>query len=284
MPQIIVNADDFGRSPAVNAGVLRAHREGILTSASLMVTGDAVDEAVSIAKQTPSLAVGLHVVAACGRAALPHARLPHITREGGHFSDDAPQAGWQYFHSHAARRELASELEAQFKLFADTGLPLSHVDGHLNIHVHPTVFQLLMPLAERFRARGFRLPRDDFGLALRQERRDGGTRATRAITFALLCCWCRSRLRRTRLRVVDRVYGLLQSGRMHESYLLRILTRLRVPAAEMYLHPSTAFEGDAFGPNPDDLQALLSPAVREALRDGGHRLSTYSSLDPVACG
>ena len=67
--QVVLNADDFGRSTSINAAVLRAHEQGVLTSASLMVAEAAADEAVAIARSHPDLAVGLHVVVVAGRAA-----------------------------------------------------------------------------------------------------------------------------------------------------------------------------------------------------------------------
>jgi hopanoid biosynthesis associated protein HpnK len=282
MPQLIVTADDFGRSAAINAAVLEAHARGILTSASLMVTGEAADEAAAIARRTPSLAVGLHVVVVQGRSALPHSELPHITDERGQLPDDPTAAGWHYFHSEKARRELAAEIRAQFERFADLGFPLSHVDGHLHMHVHPSVLEVLLPLAERFRARGFRVPRDDFALSWEHERIERSVRAARAAALGLLSRWSMRRLRRTPLRVVDRVYGVLQSGRMTESYVMRVLKRVATPTAELYLHPSTRFEGDRWGPNPGDLKALVSPAVRQAVHTAGHRLATYPTLETVA--
>ena len=78
MVQIIMNADDFGASAAVNAAIIQAHRQGVLTSASLMVTGPAAAKAVALARQAPDLAVGLHLVVACGKSALPPDRIPHL--------------------------------------------------------------------------------------------------------------------------------------------------------------------------------------------------------------
>jgi hopanoid biosynthesis associated protein HpnK len=278
MARVIVNGDDFGRSSAINAAIVQGHREGILTSASLMIGAPAADEAIALAKKLPSLAVGLHVVCVAGKAVLPHDRIPTITDGAGWFPSSGARGGWRYFRDPRARAQLAVELRAQFERFADSGLPLSHVDGHLHMHVHPIVFTLLTPLLQHFGARGFRLPRDDVSLALAHERADATARVTRATTFGMLSRWCLARMRGSRLSVVERCYGLLQSGRMHESYLTRVLHSLRVETAEVYLHPSTRFEGDPLGPNPQDLEAVVSPAVREALRKSGHELATYSSL------
>lgn len=277
--QIILNADDFGRSASINAAVMRAHRLGVLTSASLMVTGDAAEEAVALARDTPTLAVGLHVVVVGGRATLPPEEIPRIVDGNGCFPDDPVRTGLRYFVSRAAQEELARELEAQFERFAATGLSLSHVDSHLLMHVHPTVFSLLLPLAVRYGARGLRLPRDDFWLAMDYDRHRAGIKALWAITFGLLGRRCLNHLGNNHLTTTHQVYGLMQTGQMQEAYVLELLRRLRVPTAELYFHPSTVHEGEALGPNPGDLATLLSPAVRQIIQERRLRLATYSTLD-----
>ncbi|HMX28232.1 MAG TPA: ChbG/HpnK family deacetylase, partial [Blastocatellia bacterium] len=117
---LIINGDDFGHSEAVNRAIIQAHREGVLTSASLMVNERAAAQAVELAKANPALAVGLHLVLVLGRAALPHAELTHITDADGNFSDSSFKAGVQYYFSRAARRELRQEMRAQFERFAAT--------------------------------------------------------------------------------------------------------------------------------------------------------------------
>jgi hopanoid biosynthesis associated protein HpnK len=285
--QIILNADDFGRSAGINAAVMEAHRRGVLTSASLMVMGDAVEEAVILARDTPTLAVGLHVVVAAGRAALPHGQIPHIVDHSGYFPGDPFRIGLRYFFSRMAQEELSREMEAQFDRFAATGLALSHVDGHLHMHVHPTVLSLLLPLAVRYGAHGLRVPRDDYWLALGYDRHRAGINAVQAIVFGLLCRRCARSLashnstdgdKRYPLVAADRVYGLMQTGQMQEAYVLRVLRRLRVPTAELYFHPSRLPEGEPLGPNPGDLAALLSPAVRQTIQEQGLSLATYPTL------
>ncbi len=277
--QVIINADDFGRTAAINAAVLRAHRQGVLTSASLMVSGDAWEEAVALARATPTLAVGLHLVVCGGRAVLPHQEVPHLVDEAGHFSNDPFRTGMRYLCSRAAQSELARELTAQFERFAQTGLPLSHVDGHMHLHVHPTVFRLWLPLAVEYGARGVRLPRDELLLALCHDRRQAMTKAAWTLSLALVSRWCRRHLRRHRFALPRRVYGVLQSGRMEERYVLEVLRRLLGPA-ELYFHPTTTPQHEALGPNPGDLATLLSPAVREAIAAGGLQLATYATLAP----
>src|SRR5207248_7825508 len=88
MKYLIINADDFGHSARVNAAILRAHREGVLTSASLMVAEPGWQEAVEIARQNPALGVGLHVVVTFDRAVLTAAEIPHLVGKEGKFGAD----------------------------------------------------------------------------------------------------------------------------------------------------------------------------------------------------
>lgn len=278
MVQIILNADDFGASASINTAVIQAHRQGILTSASLMVAGDAAAEAVALAREAPDLAVGLHIVVACGRAVLPAAQIPHLVDQDSFFPSDPLQAGLRYYFSRAAQAELADELEAQFERFAATGLPFSHIDSHLHMHLHPTLFHLLLPLAEKYGAQGLRLPRDDFWVSMGHDRRQAGRKALWAIVFGLLARHCAGRLDSHPLKVTHRVYGLMQTGQMRESYVLTLLRRLQVPTAELYFHPSIRKEDGSSGPNPSDLATLLSPAVRSVIQERDLHLATYPAL------
>ena len=282
--RVILNADDFGRSRQINAAIIRAHKEGVLTSASLMMAGEAVEDAVALARQNPELAIGLHVVVINGRSVLPPERIPHLVNNQGFFSNDAVSAGVKYFASPRLQNELAQELSAQFECFSKTGLQLSHVDGHLHMHVHPTVFDRVIDLADQYEAHGIRLPNDDLGLALRYDRSQAFLKSVWALVFGLLRCWGVRRLQGHDLEVADRVYGLMQSGKMEEAYVLRLLRSLNVPSAEIYFHPASLPVGEALGPNPVDLAALLSPTVRQVIKERGLCLSTYGTLRDIKRG
>ncbi len=262
---LIFNGDDYGRAPSINAAIIRAYEEGVLTSASLMVTGDAVDEAVAQACDHPGLAVGLHLALNGAGSVLPG--NPILT-------------GILCFFSPAVRSQLRAEITAQLERFIDTGLPLSHVDGHYLLHLHPTVFAALLPLAEQYGFRGIRLPRDDLRLALRLDRAQAATKATWASIYALLCRVAERRLKGSPVAYTDRVYGFLQTGRMHEGFVVGLLRRIpaTVSSAELYFHPSTQTWDEPYGPNPGDLAALLSPRVRRAVHERRARLTNYAAL------
>jgi hopanoid biosynthesis associated protein HpnK len=285
--RLIVNADDFGRTDSINAAVLQAHTEGILTSCSLMVTGDAADAAARMAREHADLAVGLHVVVLGGRAALPPSAAPHLVDGEGRFSRRPFATGVRYAFSRGARAELPQEMRAQFEAFRATGLSLSHVDGHHHMHLHPTVFRRLLPLAQEYEAHAVRVPiADELLLSLRVDRHHAALKLGWKIVFALLAAWCRRSLRRYSLPTADRVYGLMQTGRMSEAYWLRLVERLAGPPGvkraprtsplfEVFCHPSLRSESDRLGPNPGDLASLMSPAVRAAVEADDILLTTY---------
>lgn len=277
---LIFTADDFGRDEAINRAVLRAHRDGVLTSASLMVAGAAFDHAVALARATPTLAVGLHVVAVDGPSVLGHAALPHITDPAGRFPADPYGLGIRYQFSAVARAELARELEAQFERFAATGLPLAHADGHYHMHMHPAILPMFLRLAETFGASGFRLLDDDLRLALGYDPSRRILKALWHVYYAALRRWGRAHVAQSALARADNVYGLYQTGRLSESYLLHLLERIppSVRVAEIYGHPSERDLGEPGGPNPGDLAALLSPRVRERVEQMGARLISYRDL------
>lgn len=269
--RLIVNADDFGRSPEINAAVLRAHRDGILTSASLMVNETAAAEAVALARQHPTLGVGLHLVLASGRTALSHREIPGLADPHDQFAANAVRAGVRFFFRPSLRDELAREIAAQFRSFAETGLPLDHVNGHLNLHLHPTILPLALDQATRHPRAGFRLTRDPLRLDLELNRGAWLYRLSHGVIFALLSASARPRLKSAGIRHTDRVFGLLRNARVDEAYVLALLRRLPPGDSELYAHPSlTTFH--------HELEALTSPRVKVQLAVEHIRLVRYQDL------
>jgi hopanoid biosynthesis associated protein HpnK len=273
---VIFNADDFGARAQTNAAILRAHREGTLTSASLMVNEPAAAEAVETAREHPSLAVGLHVVVSEGRAALPHANIPHLTSAEGRFPASPALAGMRWFFTRAARRELPGEIEAQFARFAAAGLPWDHVNGHHHLHLHPVVWDCLIRQSEAFGIRRVRIPYEEFRPATR-ERLAGRWREW--LFLRALRRRCLRTLRGRGFTVADRVYGHLETGRMTADYVAGLLGRLGGALNEIYLHPGAPharpLPGGPAGMDVE-LDALLSPAVRERVESLGLKRTTYA--------
>lgn len=281
--RLIVAADDFGMSPAVNAGIIRAHQDGVLTDASLMVNGRGFDDAVALAKQHPTLGVGLHLVLVQGYAVTPAAQIPILVGHEGLFGHNAPWTGLRYFVTPGARAQLRLEIAAQLDKFAATGLPLSHVDGHLTIHMHPTVLGILIDLAPRYGLRAVRLPREPLMAALRFDRRHLARKIFEGLTFTALSRHAVTRLADAGIRHPHRMFGMHQTGHVTESYLLDLAARLDPGVTEVYCHAGL-WDEEARRWRPADydpegeLAAVSSPRVRAALRARGVDLISYRDL------
>ena len=280
MRELIVNADDFGLSMGANRAIMRAWQEGVLTSASLMVGAGAFAEAVALARENPALQVGLHLTLVQGRATLLHDALPSITDKQGNFGNDPVHAGMRYFFLRPLRKQLQSEIEAQILKFRETGLPLSHIDGHLNIHMHPVIFDILLELMPVHGITSFRLSQERLGvdLSLAPRRRLG--KCVDAFIFSRLAARCRPELDRLGIGYSVEVKGLLNSGRMTEEYLLRVLHILQEGVTEIYFHPGCHPDDELRRWMPDylheeELAALTSPSVKGKVAQLGIDLRNY---------
>ena len=281
--RLIVAADDFGLSAGVNAGIIRAHRDGILTDASLMVNGQAFAEAVELARAHPTLSVGLHLMLVQGRCAAPPASIPLLAGPDGMFGNAPIWSGMRFFFTPGLRAQLRREITAQLDRFTATGLTLSHLDGHLTIHMHPTVLDIVIDVADQYGMRAVRLPREPLAPALRYDRRHLLRKLFEATAFAALSRWARPRLARAGLRHPDRMFGLHQTGHVCEDYVLAVLAALPAGINELYCHPAVV-DDEARRWRPADyaseqeLAALTSARVRAAIGRAGIELITYRDL------
>ncbi len=269
--RLIVNADDFGRSAAINEAVIRAHREGILTTASLMVNEPAFDEAVKLARENPRLGVGLHLTLLCGHSALAHQEIPGLVNRQGHFTNNPAGAGFRYFFQSKLREQLRREIHEQFRKFRATGLMLDHVNGHLHMHLHPTIFRILMADLTKLEIERMRLTYDPFRLNLRLASGNFLYRALHMTIFHPLSRGARPALRQRNIRHTNAVFGLLQNARVDEAYVHRLLTQLPPGDSELYSHPSL----DEF---KHEFDALISPRVRDEVKKSGIQLIRYQDL------
>jgi predicted glycoside hydrolase/deacetylase ChbG (UPF0249 family) len=253
LKQLIVTADDFGAAVEVNEAVERAHRDGILTAASLMVSAPAANDAVARAKEMASLRVGLHLVLVDGRPALPASEIPDLVDKDGMFRSDMARAGAMMFFFPRVRRQLTAEIDAQFRAFAATGLTLDHVNTHKHFQLHPTIASTMIRIGKRY-----------------------GMRAARTLAF-------RRSFRAKGLLVPDRVYGLRWSGAMTKERVRRIVEALPDGLSEIYMHPATGpYPGSAHGYRyAEEFAALTEPQAVELIRSSGIRCGGFADFAPA---
>jgi chitin disaccharide deacetylase len=275
--RLIICADDFGRDVAVNEAVEEAHRDGVLTVASLMVGAPAAVDAVARAKRLPELGVGLHLVLADGFPLLSAEEVPMLVGAGGAFDPNMVRAGFRFYFSPASRRQVAAEIHAQFDAFRATGLPLDHVNGHKHVHLHPTVARLVIKIGRDYGLRAMRLPFEPIApLRLAAPAEKPAAPAWSPVVSAL-----RRRLERAGLARNDQVFGIAWTGEMVESRLLALLPHLPEGVSEIYGHPACGEASLVPGyRHAEELAALVSPAVRRRIAELGISLARYRDLTP----
>lgn len=275
---LIVTADDFGVAREVNEAVEQAHRDGILTAASLMVTGAAAADAVRRARRMPSLRVGLHLVLIDGVPTLPPASVPNLVEPSGCFRRNAALSGINLMMNSSARRQLAAEITAQFEAFRATGLALDHVNGHRHFHVHPVIAEHVLRIGSQFGLRAVRIPLEPADVLRRAQP------GSRVGQDWLLAPVARGLLRRARSMGVfapDHVFGIRWSGAMTKDRLRALIEALPDGVNEIYCHPAVSggYPGSAPGYRyPEELAALMDSEVVAAAHSTQIRLGAFSDF------
>jgi len=278
LKRLIVTADDFGLTIPVNNAVEEGHCRGILTAASLMVTGDAAADAVARAKRLPKLGVGLHLVLVDGVPVLPPEQIPDLVDRDGRFRANVFTQGVRIFCLPAARRQLAAEMRAQLEAFRATGLALDHVNAHHHFHLHPTIQQTLLRLAPEFGIRAVRLPLEP--AAATGQRWAWLTGAMESRHARRL----RENLDAAGLAHNDWIFGLADSGKMTAERVRRYLEALPDGVSEIYFHPATA-RPSVWPANyrcSDEAAALIDPEAQAIIARRGIEPVAFAGLTRAA--
>lgn len=251
---LIFNADDFGFTRDVNAGIVHCHRHGVLRATTLMANGDAFDDAVLLARENPSLDVGCHLVLVQGRSLMTGSDLPR---------------NWKDLIASLVTRRIDPyrELRAQAEKIFAAGLRPSHLDAHKHTHVIPSVLSAVIRIAREFEIPFIRLPYD------------AGWGAVR-----FLDQYGRRRLARAEVRSTDHFLGFRLTDHLSEQTLLRALSTLPPGITEFMCHPGFLC-GDLRRASTRlketrerELAALTSPAVKNELERQGIVVSDYRTL------
>ena len=212
--RVIVHADDFGLHPALNEGVERAHREGVVSSASLMPLGPAYEDALRRMSAMPGLDLGLHFTLV---------GLPGFPTTLGAFLSGYARGAWP-------ARRVADALRAQ--LDALRGLPASHLDSHQHLHALPGIMRVVCPLAAEHGIRAIRLPVDGPAFAPVPP-----ARRAQAAALAAVARLSRRYIAAAGLRTSDHFSGMAVSGHLTAPTLAQYLQNARDGLTEIVCHP-----------------------------------------------
>lgn len=283
MKQLIVNADDLGLTPGVNRGILRAFQDGIVTSASLLVTGSAFEEAVALARQNPELDVGLHLTLVEERAVLGREILPTLVDETGRFSRTSGEFFRRTVLGRISWDEVEREIAAQIARFQKTGLRLSHLDSHQHLHMFPPVFQIVRRLTRRIDNVWIRNSAGPW-------RKSPGIlmgRWVKQLGLNLTCLSARGLHGPPLPQMPDGMFGFDVSGCLARSALEQILRKIPDGLYELICHPG---EGDKetcrqyrhWGYRwAEELEALTASETRRLLQEQKIALTSFAQAQQI---
>ena len=264
---LIVNADDFGYTRDVNSGIIEAHRKGILTATTLMANGQAFDDAVRLARENPKLDVGCHLVLIGGTSMLT--------------GEPYPRSVPDLIHAVVMRKiKPYPELRDQIRKIQAAGLKPLHLDTHKHSHLFPHILEIVAKLSEEFHIPFVRRP-FDFPM------RPGKVPLSRRMiskTFLIVASKFEQSLVRYNCKSTNFFAGFALTGAFTSEELVQLIRELPDGSTEFMCHPGhcgpelLASKTRLKQSRAEELAALVSPEVREALRECNVRLVRYSDL------
>ena len=292
MRQLIVNADDFAMTEGVNRAILEAHRNGIVTSTSLLANGAAFASAIEMARQTPSLGVGVHLNLTEGKPVSSASGVPGLTTSGGEFVAGPGKLVVRMLRGRVAAAEIEREFRAQIEKLLAAGIAPTHLDGHQHVHMWPPVFTITARLAGEYGIRGVRCSRERRTALAGIFGRNGTSRSKivrqwgGGVALAVLAVDARGRLARAGVSAPDYFYGVSATGFLDREALQAVLRELPEGSSELMCHPGYADAALQAVPTrlqrerEVELAALTGPEIRNLVREQGIQLITYRELPP----
>jgi len=278
MLHLIVNADDLGLSEKVNEGILDAHCNGIVTSASIMANGASFDHAISICREVPTLDLGIHLNLVDEPPVLVSKKVPSLVCQRGRLHSHAKTFARKYFCGSISLKEIKKELDAQIKKVMNQGIQVSHFDSHQHLHMLPGVLRVAVELAREYGIPAIRIPNET--LCPYMLRNLGKiSRVLELVTLKFFCHLTKS------IDILRPQYfaGFFFGGNLNKRNLQQILENLpRSGTCELMCHPGKDDPHSQYGQWgyqwKDELTALTDPSTLSLLRHKGIHLTSYRDL------
>lgn len=276
--RLIVHADDFGLSQKVNEGIVKAHLDGIVTSTSLIPSGEAFEHAIQLARTNPTLDIGVHLTLTGEAALMGRGDIPTLLAEDGRFHAHAVDFVKQYLGRRIHLDEVERELDAQIRKVLDNGIRVSHLDGHQHIHILPAIRDRVGALARKYAIPAIRYPRERVSSYMLREGAGKG-RLLQLIGLNAFCTIART----SGATAPDRFFGFFFGGNLTQENLLKILDNLPATGTcELMCHPGMHDSHSGYSHWnyrwQVELDALMSREVKDYLRAMGVKLIAYKDL------
>ena len=290
MPRnLIVNADDLGWTAGVNRGIAEAHRNGIVTSASLLANGEAFAEAAKLARDARGLGVGVHLNLNDGPPVAPRKSVPSLLNDAGAFEGGSDGLLLKIATRGLSLREVETEWSAQITKVRDAGIEPTHLDGHKHVHMLPGLFEIALRLAKRHGIGAIRVSHE--ASSLRAALSTGERRAAvvlkqgvQARGLKLLARDARQQAERAGVSTADYFCGIAQTGELTREGVARLLRGLPEGTTELMCHPGYADEAlrktatRLQGSRQKEVEILTDTEIRNLVASQGIRLIDYAFL------
>ncbi len=280
---LLVNADDFGQHPQVNAAIVAAHTRGILTGASIMAGAPAADEAVALARAHPTLDLGIHLTLTGERAVAPAASLGGLIDAAGRLPRSYPGLVSGIVRGTISLAAVARELHAQIEWVVSRGVAITHLDSHQHLHLLPPILPLVLRLAHEFGGLAVRMPVERACVGAYPAAFVGLGRRAEWMLLSTLALRARARAAAAGIRFAPRFHGMWASGALSADLLLAFLASPGAQPREIICHPAL-HDGALDGCRPAhyrgalELAALTDARVRDRVIDCKYRPGTFSDL------
>ena len=290
MKRLIVNADDFGLSEGINHAVMLGHRQGIISSATLMANGAGFATAVEMASMAGNLGVGVHLNLTEGAPVSAPSGIPSLVNARGLFAHTVEQLGWHSLIGTISLLEIERELRAQIEKILAAGVAVTHLDSHKHVHLTPAICRIVLRLATDYGIMGLRCPCERSPDVIRLMRRHARA-APRLLkqygvsrVLWLFAQRASRACQRAGLRHPTCFYGLTATGFLDTEVLQRIICHLPAGTSELMCHPGYVDDHLLRTPTrllaqrEQELQALMRPEIRQLLTRERIALISYRDL------
>lgn len=281
---LIVNADDFGLTAGVNRAVIEGHTRGVITSATVMTNMPAFDDAVRLAKEHPSLGVGLHFNITQGRPVAEASRVDSLLDGHGEFWGTGAALLKRALAGRLNPEEVVVELRAQIDKALNAGLRLTHVDSHKHSHALPRVCEAIIETIKNYGINAIRSPREEWRFDRNAKSFKLIAQSAGALGISRLCRISEARLRKSGVKTPDFFFGIARSGFWTKRWLIELIERLPAGSSELMSHPG--YDDDELGgvktrlreSRMNELRLLTDPDVLAKLKEKGVKLINFSEL------
>jgi len=285
---LIVNADDLAWAEGVNRGIAEAHRNGIVTSTTILANGTAFASAVELVKATPSIGVGVHLNLSDGKPVSPPETVPSIVNDRGEFKGGPEALLLRVARRNLQLNEVEIEWERQIQKVVNAGIQPTHLDGHKHVHMLPGMFEIVLRLAKRNNIAAVRISHE--GSSLRAALSSGEKQniplvmkqGVQARVLKLLARDARALAEAAGIASTDYFCGIAQTGELTIEGMKCLLQNLPEGTTEMMCHPGfmdKELEESATRLQDSrelEVQILTSPDIRNLVASQGIRLIDYA--------